>query len=73
MDQELKHHLDRIESKLDQILHGVSGKAATGREIKTEATSAKETSTGIPYPKANPREYNEAMKKYDTPDGNKQK
>ncbi|HJU06741.1 MAG TPA: CBS domain-containing protein [Nitrospiraceae bacterium] len=28
------------------------------------------TSTGIPDPKASPKQYNEAMKKYDTPDGN---
>ena len=72
MDQELKQHLDRIESKLDRLLDGGSGKAVTGREIKTEARGTKETTTGIPDPKANPREYNEAMKKYDTPDGNKQ-
>ena len=73
MDQELKQYLDRIESKLDQLLDRRSGKAVFGSEIKTETRGAKETTTGIPDPKANPREYNEAMKQYDTPDGNKQK
>lgn len=73
MDQELKQHLARMESKLDQLLRALSGKAATSSEVKTEARRTKESTTGIPDPKANPREYNEAMKRYDTPDGNKQK
>ena len=33
--------------------------------------SNKETTTGIPDPKQTPQQYNEAMKKYDTPDGNR--
>ena len=33
--------------------------------------SNKETTTGIPDPKQSPQQYNEAMKKYDTPDGNR--
>ena len=71
MDQELKEHLNRIESKLDRLLNGRPGSSSGGTGIKTEAKSAKESSTGIPDPKTNPREYNEAMQKYDTPDGNK--
>jgi hypothetical protein len=73
MDEELKQHLDRIESKLDELLRGRSGKSVSGSKVKTETKSAKESTTGIPDPKGNPLEYNEAMKKYDTPDGNKQK
>ena len=73
MDQELKQHLDRIESKLDQLIRGAPGKADSGSERSSEGKSAKESTMGIPDPRANPREYNEAMKKYDTPDGNKQK
>jgi hypothetical protein len=73
MDQELKQHLDRIESKLDQIMRGAPGTADTDSERSSEGKSAKETTTGIPNPKVNPREYNLAMKKYDTPDGNKEK
>lgn len=73
MDQELKQHLERMESKLDQLLRALSGKAAASSKVKTEPRRTKESTTGIPDPKVNPREYNDAMKKYDTPDGNKQK
>jgi hypothetical protein len=73
MDKELKQHLDRIESKLDQIMRGAPGKADIDSERSSEGKSVKESTTGIPDPKVNPREYNQAMKKYDTPDGNKEK
>jgi hypothetical protein len=52
---------------------GAPGKADTHSERSLEGKSAKESTTGIPDPKLNPREYNQAMKKYDTPDGNKEK
>jgi hypothetical protein len=45
------------------------------KQLKTKNTnvsqSNKETTTGIPDPKQTPQQYNEAMKKYDTPDGNR--
>ena len=77
MDHELKEQLARIELKLDQILRRdsfakeSSNPTATEAEPKTSPThSSKVTTTGIPSPKTDPRAYNEAMKKYDTPDGN---
>jgi hypothetical protein len=85
MEQELKQRLDRIEAKLDQIANSVGGNKASGtvlpskEEIRkydnadetTIPETGKGTTTGIPDPKKNPEQYNEAMKKYDTPDGNR--
>ena len=85
MEPELKERLDRIEGKLDQIANSVGGHKESGtalpskEEIRkydnadetTTPHTGKDSTTGIPDPKKNPKQYNEAMKKYDTPDGNR--
>jgi hypothetical protein len=82
MEQELKQRLDKIEAKLDQILELAGGEK--GSTILSEVMekyknpknadapkSAKDSTTGIPDPQKDPQQYNEAMKKYETPDGNR--
>ncbi|MBD0305598.1 MAG: hypothetical protein ICV76_03475 [Nitrospiraceae bacterium] len=66
MDKELQQRLDSIDARLNEILQAVKGSSANLSAKK----GAKDTSTGIPDPRANPQQYHEAMKKYDTPDGN---
>ena len=64
MDQELQQRLDRIDARLNEILQAVKGASADTLTRKR----AKDKSTGIPDPRADPQQYKKAMKKYDTPD-----
>jgi len=58
---------DKQPSDLKSSAESFKSESGSG---KPKSTVWEKSTTGIPDPKAHPREYNEAMKKYDTPNGN---